>query len=172
MCAKVYDFRDARAGAIASAGCQGPRARQIVICRELRRNRHERVRRPRVLTGAERRRTAQHLWEGQWSPEQIAGRCRAKGLPMVGTTRIYRVHSRGQRQDQGKSSGTKRLTRCFAHRCCHSRSCICGCNLPSPDLQCSGEFILPLRRLRVVPRVGDLRGKPVGVRRKTRCCES
>ncbi len=91
MCAKVYDFRDARAGAIASAGCQGPRARQIVICRELRRNRHERVRRPRVLTGAERRRTAQHLWEGQWSPEQIAGRCRAKGLPMVGTTRIYRT---------------------------------------------------------------------------------
>ena len=50
-----------------------------VICRELKRNRQ----------GAERRRIAQHLRKGQWSPEQIAGRCRVKGIPMVGTTRIY-----------------------------------------------------------------------------------
>ena len=61
-----------------------------VICRELRRNRHEwgnyayRDAQQQAEIRKERVRR-----EGLWPPEQIEGRCRTKGLPMVGTMRIY-----------------------------------------------------------------------------------
>ncbi len=61
-----------------------------VICRELRRNRHEwgnyayRDAQQQAEIRKERVRR-----EGLWPPEQIAGRCRVQGIPMVGAARIY-----------------------------------------------------------------------------------
>lgn len=62
-----------------------------VICRELRRNRHERGNYAYrdAQQQAEIRKERVRRPEGLWPPEQIAGRCRAQGIPMVGAMRIY-----------------------------------------------------------------------------------
>ncbi len=90
-----------------------------VISREIRRNsgrhgkytakyaqmlcdeRKERFKRPRKLTPPIQQQIASLLQEEQWSPQQIAGYCSRKGIPMVSHKRIYQF-IRADRQAGGK----------------------------------------------------------------------
>jgi IS30 family transposase len=50
--------------------------------------RRERFRRKRRFTDSIRKKVVKELTEEQWSPEQIVGRARRDGLPMVSHERI------------------------------------------------------------------------------------
>jgi IS30 family transposase len=114
-----------------------------VISRELKRNSHkrgysaclaqeyaderkERYRLKRRFTESIRARVIKELTEEQWSPEQIVGRARRDGVPMVSHERIYQLI----REDK-KNGGT--LYKHLRHRLKHRKRPVGGRKVIIPD---------------------------------------
>jgi IS30 family transposase len=114
-----------------------------VISRELKRNSHkrgysarlaqeyaderkERFRRKRRFTESIRRKVVKELTEEQWSPEQIVGRARRDGIPMVSHERIYQFI----REDKKKGGA---LYKHLRHRLKHRKRPVGGKKVIIPD---------------------------------------
>ncbi|MDR1199779.1 MAG: IS30 family transposase [Prevotellaceae bacterium] len=114
-----------------------------VISRELRRNSHnrgysptlaqkyaderkERFKRKRAFTESIQGQVVKYLQEEQWSPEQIVGRARRNGLPMVSHERIYQ-HIRADKAQGGT------LYRQLRHRLKHRKRPVGGKKVVIPD---------------------------------------
>jgi IS30 family transposase len=72
--------------------------------------RKERFRRKRTFTEVVRAKVIRKLTEEQWSPEQIVGRARREGLPMVSHERIYQYIRSDKKQGGTLSSSTPAQT--------------------------------------------------------------
>jgi IS30 family transposase len=96
------------------------------LAQEYANERKERFKGPRTFTGSVRRKVEKELAEEQWSPEQIAGKARRDGIPMVSHERIYQ-HVREDKANGGS------LYKHLRHRLKHRKRPAGGKKVIIPD---------------------------------------
>ncbi len=88
--------------------------------------RKERFNRPRSFTDNIKRKVKSLIEQEQWSPKQIVGYCKSKGLPMVSHERIYQY----VRSDKAKGGS---LYKNMRHKLKHRKRPVGGKSIPIKD---------------------------------------